>query len=366
MTTRKSPETVRNLSRRAVLLGAGAGTVGFGVSTAIASAGLPRGANPFAGSPICRVAADGPAVSDTAGGPRKKLTIAWNAAAVCSVSLPVAIEQGFFAKRGIDVELVSFGGSTDQLLEAIATGKADGGVGMALRWLKPMEQGFDVKVTAGLHGGCIRLLAPVGGPVQKLEDLKGKVVAVGDIAGPDKNFFSVLLAKAGIDPAKDVDWRQYPGELLRAAVDKGEAQAIAGIDPRAYLWLKDGKLAEVSSNLQGEFASRTCCIVGVRGSLIREDKTSARALTEGILEAAHWITSHPVEAAKAFQPYAPNATAADLETLIKTHTHHHHPVGADLKKELTAYADELKLVSVIKPTTDTAKFADKIYADVLA
>ena len=40
----------------------------------------------------------------------------------------------------------------------MASGKADGGVGMALGWLKPLEQGFDVKLTAGLHGGCIRLL----------------------------------------------------------------------------------------------------------------------------------------------------------------------------------------------------------------
>ena len=31
------------------------------------------------------------------------------------------------------------------LLEAIATGKADAGVGMALRWLKALEQGFAVK-----------------------------------------------------------------------------------------------------------------------------------------------------------------------------------------------------------------------------
>ncbi|WP_163078793.1 ABC transporter substrate-binding protein, partial [Acinetobacter baumannii] len=61
-------------------------------------------------------------------------------------------------RHGLDVEFVNFGGSTEALLEAIATGKADAGIGMALRWLKPLEQGFDVKGTAGLHGGCLRLL----------------------------------------------------------------------------------------------------------------------------------------------------------------------------------------------------------------
>lgn len=63
-----------------------------------------------------------------------------------------------FSKYNLDVEFVNFGNSTDVLLEAIATGKADAGVGMALRWLKALEQGFDVKLTAGTHGGCLNLL----------------------------------------------------------------------------------------------------------------------------------------------------------------------------------------------------------------
>ncbi len=38
--------------------------------------------------------------------------------------------------------------------------QGDAGIGMALRWLKPLEQGFDVKITAGLHGGCLRCWRP--------------------------------------------------------------------------------------------------------------------------------------------------------------------------------------------------------------
>ena len=77
--------------------------------------------------------------------------------AICTVGVAVALEKGYFARHNLDVELVNFGGSTDQLLEAIATGKADACVGMALRWLKPLEGGFDVKIAAGIHGGYMRL-----------------------------------------------------------------------------------------------------------------------------------------------------------------------------------------------------------------
>src|SRR5208282_1759991 len=45
---------------------------------------------------------------------------------------------------------------------------------------------------------------------------------------------------------------------------------------------------------------------------------------------------------------------------------HNHPVGANLKKQLVLYTDELKAVDVIKKSTDSAKFAERIYLDVLS
>ncbi len=287
------------------------------------------------------------------------------AGAVCLAPVPIAIEYGFFQKHNLDVELVNYSGSTDQLLEAIATGKSDAGLGMALRWLKPLEQGFDVKIAAGTHGGCMRVLTRTSSSVEKLADLKGKIVAVGDLAGPDKNFFSIQLAKLGIDPNKDVDWRAYPGNLLNLAVEKGEVQAFLASDPLAHLWLKDSQYKEVASNLDGEYRDKSCCILGLRGSLVREEPQVARAITQALLDAAMFTAQNPDKAAKSFQPYAPKAaTLADLEAMARYHTHHHHPVGDVLKRELKGYADDLKTVSVFKPSTDTAKFAEKIYVDV--
>lgn len=315
----------------------------------------------FSEFPICKASSDAPALT---GAPRK-LKLSWNAGAVCLAPLPVAIDHGFFAKQNLDVELVNYSGSTDQLLEAIATGKSDAGLGMALRWLKPLEQGFDVKIVAGTHGGCLRALAPAKSDVKGIADFKGKVIAVGDMAGPDKNFFSIQLAKAGLNPDKDVEFRQYPGNLVRLALEKGEAQIGLASDPLAYLWLKDGEFKEVGSNLDGAYRDISCCIVGVRGSLLRAEPLVARALTQALLDAAMFASQNPDKAAASFQPYAPKAaTIEDLQGMVKYHTHHHHPVGDQLKRELKTYADELKQVSVFKPSTDTAKFAERIYADV--
>jgi NitT/TauT family transport system substrate-binding protein len=252
------------------------------------------------------------------------------------------------------------------LLEAIATGKADAGLGLALRWLKPLEQGFDVRITAGVHGGCIRLLGSKAANIDSLESLRGKVIAISDQASPAKNFFSIYLAKKGIDPAQEVEWRQYPANLLALAVDKGEVQALAEIDPLPYLWLKEGKLNEIATNLTGEFADRTCCVLAIRGSLTRSEMPVAAALTRSILEGADLVASDPADAAAICSGYGGRGSVEDLATMYRSHTHHNHPVGATLKKQLLLYTDELKAVNVMKRSTDPAKFAERIYLDVLS
>jgi NitT/TauT family transport system substrate-binding protein len=356
------------LSRRALLAFAGGiGAVAplgmLGAARAFTSVGAGALSDAAFGEfPICRTAA----IGEAAAGPVRQIKLAWNATAICTAAAPVAKERGIFARHNLDVEFVNFGGSTEQLLEAIATGKADAGIGMALRWLKPLEQGFDVRITAGVHGGCLRLLGAKAANVDSLESLRGKSVAISDQASPAKNFFSVALAKKGIDPVKEVEWRQYPVDLLALAVDKGEVQALADADPRTYLWLKDGKLNEVATNLSGAFADRSCCVLAIRGSLIRDDRAAATALTQAVLEGGNLVAHNPADAAAVFSGYGGKGSIEDLAAMLRSHTHHHQPVGASLKKEIALYADELKLVNVIKRSTDTAKFADRVYVDVLS
>ncbi|GJD62354.1 hypothetical protein MPEAHAMD_2507 [Methylobacterium frigidaeris] len=342
-----------------------AGTLGL--ATPLGLLGSPSSAGllpvPALGdAPICRVAAEGPAP----GGAARPIKLAWNASAICTAAAPVAKESGVFARHGLAVEFVNFGGSTEQLLEAIATGKADAGIGMALRWLKPLEQGFDVKVTAGIHGGCMRLLGARSAGATSLDALKGKVIAVSDQASPAKNFFGLLLAKRGIDPERDVEWRVYPLDLLALAVEKGEAQALADSDPRTFLWMKDTRLTEVANNLSAEYHDRTCCILALRGALVRDERPVAAALTRALLEAGTRVAHDPDYAAKVYAGYGGKGSVEDLAAMLRSHTHHHHPLGAELKQQIAAYVDELKTVKVIRARTDARQFAERVYADVLS
>jgi NitT/TauT family transport system substrate-binding protein len=356
------------LTRRRILHAAGVASavvpLGLTAPRVLASSRPSSSLDAVGAPPICHVSAEGPLT--VVSGPRRNLKLTWNASAICTVGVPVAQTKGYFEKRNLAVELINFGGLTDQLLEAIATGKADAGVGMALRWLKPLEQGFDVRITTAIHGGCMRLLASKGSGIATFADLKGKTIGTNDMGAPDKNFFSIRLAKLGIDPINDVEWKVYPADVLSVALQKGEIQALTLGDPLGWVVRDRDGLTEVATNLDGEYAHRACCVLGVRGNLIRDDRPAAAAVTEALLEAQEFVSANPDEAAAIFAPYAPAAKPEQLAAMLRSHTHNHNPVGADLRQELAAYVDELKAISVIKPGTNADRFSNKVYANVLS
>ena len=325
-----------------------------------------RGALRIVGA-AATVAASGLLASRAWSQPRK-LTFAWNANAFCLSPVVVAQERGIFEKNGLQVELINYTGSTDQLLESLATAKADAAVGMIHRWLKPLESGFDVKIVGSSHGGCVRMVGVNEAGVNSLQKLKGKTIGVSDIASPGKNFFSILLKKNGIDADKDVQWRQYPADLLDVAVNKGEIQAIADGDPTLYLIEKrnKGKFTELATNLSGEYKDKVCCIVGARGELVRKDKPTVAALVRSIVQASDYVAENPNESAKLFARYSPKVPVEDLQALLGTLTHQHHPLGKNLRDEVEFYARDFRSVGVLKSSTDPARLANHVSVDVLA
>lgn len=302
-----------------------------------------------------------------AGKKRIPLQFAWNQNSFCLTPVAVAHERGFFEKHGLDVSLVNFSGSTDSLLETISTGKSDAAVGMIHRWIKPLESGFNVKIVAGLHGGCVRLVAYKPTGITKIEDLRGKAIGVPDLAQPAKHFFSVYLKRNGIDPERDVTWRAYQGDLLGLAAEKSEIQAIAFSDPLLYRIERDtkGGFIELATNTSPPYHDKTCCVIGVGGELIKKNRPAVVSLVKALTEAYEWTNANQLEGAKVFQKYATNLTLDELMHLYKQLTLHVHPTGQSLRDQLVFYAQDFKDLNVLKPTTNPEKLIDHIFVPVL-
>jgi NitT/TauT family transport system substrate-binding protein len=159
----------------------------------------------------------------------------------------------------------------------------------------------------------------------------------------------------------------FPANVFELALSRGEVQAIALGDPLAWQFRKRLDLIEVSTNLHEDYAHRACCVLGVRGSLIRSNRPVAAALTQALIDAQQLVNGNHDLAARTFAAYAPGGVSvAEMSEILQTHTHGHSPVGTQLRDELQAYITDLKRINVIRANTDPARMAERITGTVFA
>lgn len=334
-----------SLSRRSVLKTAGVAGV------AVAAAGVIARPTSYA------IAGNAP-----------KVRLAWTEVAACHAPLGFGVAKGFYAKHNVDVELFYQGASGQTLIQALATGKSDVGAGLIGDWLKPLEQGFDVKLFVGSHGGCQRLLASEASGVTDIQGVKGKTIATYGIGAPPQVAFQVTLAKAGIDPEADVTWKAVPFELVGDVVARGEADIAAHLDPWAYSIEKQHGFKLIADTQTGVYDGHTCCVLGVNGPFLQENKDAIRRIAEANIEVHDYTEAHPDEVAawylEALNPAG--LSLEDLNEVIGNLVAHNHPIGKPLVDQIQRSSEDLKLVKVLDPSTDPKEFAERIVVDILA
>ena len=241
----------------------------------------------------------GPTSYAIAGNPTK-LRLSWTEFAACHSPVAFALAKGIYKNHDLDVELFYQGASGQTLIQSIATNKTDAGAGLLYDWVKPLEQGLDVKLFVGSHGGCTRLLASKASGATTLESLKGKTIVSYDVASPPKHSFQVALAKAGLDPERDVDWTNVPFDLVGETVARGQADALAHLDPWAFAHKKKFDLVEIANTQTGFFEGHVCCVLGVNSSFLEANRDAVRRLAEANIEIHEYAAAHPQEVAQWF------------------------------------------------------------------
>ena len=126
----------------------------------------------------------------------------------CEASIFSAVENGFFKEEGLEVELVKCEWS--KYKDVLALGGFDITHHLIMYLLKPIEQGLDVKFTAGIHTGCLRVQAATGNNIRKVQDLKGKRIGIPGMGTPPFIFATRVLTANGIDASRDVTWQVFP------------------------------------------------------------------------------------------------------------------------------------------------------------
>jgi NitT/TauT family transport system substrate-binding protein len=289
----------------------------------------------------------------------------------CEAPIFVAQEKGFYKEEGLDVELVP----TDwtSLQSGLSTGRFDANHTLLMYLLKSAEQGLDVKITGGVHTGCLRIQAGVNTDIKTVEDLRGKTIGVPAPAGsPPHMFASRVLAAHGIDPSmekKEVIWKPIQGGALEAALKSGEIQAVADSEPLGSRFVGDKvvKATPVADQAEDEpYKDEYCCVVVVSGQLARNNPTAAAKVTRALLKGAKWVSENPQAASdlsieKKFVPSSPNIKVINAQALLKLN---YTPGVSKCRKSLDEAAADMKRAGLLKPATDAQELAKKAWLDL--
>src|ERR1700732_3774290 len=185
----------------------------------------------------------------------------------CEAPIFSAVENGFFKEEGLDVEMVKCEWANYK--DVLALGGFDITHHLVMYFLKPIEQGLDVKFTGGIHRGCLRVQASVNGKINSIADLRGKRIGVPGMGTPPFIFANRVLGAHGIDPSREINWKVFPAGELGLALDKGEIDAVADSEPIGSLLLAEGKVKNVADQAKGAaYKDEYCCAVMVNGKFL--------------------------------------------------------------------------------------------------
>src|SRR5688572_15071247 len=215
----------------------------------------------------------------------------------CEAPIFSAVENGYFKEEGLDVELVRC--QWAQYKDVLALGGFDITHHLVMYFLKPIELGLDVKFTAGIHRGCLRVQAGTKGNIHKIEDLRGKRIGVPGMGTPPFVFANRVLGANGIDPSREIQWKVFPAGELGLALDKGLVDAVANSEPIGTLLLADGKVRNIADQaVDPPYKDEYCCAVIVNGKFLKNNPQAAAAGTRALLKGAKWVNTNPAAAAR--------------------------------------------------------------------
>src|SRR5438045_5192299 len=191
---------------------------------------------------------------------------------------------------------------------------------LVMYFLKPIEQGLDVKFTAGMHKGCLRVQASSKGNIRAVQDLRGKRIVVPGMGTPPFIFANRVLGANGIDASKEISWLVFPAGEVGLALDKGEVDAVADSEPIGSLLLADGKVRNIADQAADEpYVNEYCCAVIVNGKFLAANPKAAAAATRALLKGAKWVETNPAAAAKLSVEKKYLASNAELNTMAISH-----------------------------------------------
>lgn len=283
---------------------------------------------------------------------------------VCQAPLHMAVEKGFLAAEGLEVENIQVAAAHMQ--ETLGAGQIEAGFGLIGKFLQPVENGLGIKFTAGIHTGCARVLVPGDSDIKDIAGLRGKRIGVTGPASADMLIMKRALSAENIKvdiKDSEVEFVVFEIADLPLALKNGAVDAIALNDPIAAQAEKEyGLRVLLDTAVTRPFGDEYCCAVFVSSKLAEERPDVAAAFTRAALKAAVWVHEHPDEAAQIQVDKKYVAGDPVFNASILRH-YNYMPSVQGAYDAIKLSVQQLSEISVINEKgEDAKKFADRCYA----
>ena len=234
-----------------------------------------------------------------------------------------AIEEGYFADEGIDLELVT-GFGADKTMTAVISGSADIGFMGSEASIYTYNEGandYVVNFAQLTQRAGNFLVARQEMPEFRWEDLKGKDVLGGRKGGMPEMVFEYILKKNNIDPAGDLSIDQsIDFGSTAAAFSGGQGEFTVEFEPHATSLEAKGD-GYVVASLGEDSGYVPYTAFSAKKSYLDANPEVIQSFTNALQKGMDYVASHtPEEIAKIIQP---QFEETDLETLTTIVTRYH-------------------------------------------
>jgi NitT/TauT family transport system substrate-binding protein len=284
----------------------------------------------------------------------------------CEAPIFVAHEKGMYQEEGLDVELVKT--DWNGLRQGLATGNYDANHTLVMYLLQAIENNADLKITGGIHTGCLRVLVGAKSGIATAADLKGKKIGVPThIGSPPYMFACRVVAAAGIDPspdAKQVTWLPFPPDVLGKALEDGRIDALTTTDPIGTILIGKGQVRVLADQAKdAPYAEEYCCATVVSGKLAKKNPVAAAKVTRAMLKGAKWVEENPKAAAELAVEKSYISASAEINTQALAKLKYV-PGVSKCKRSVEQAAEDMKRARLLKDSTDPVALAKRAWIDL--
>lgn len=220
----------------------------------------------------------------------------------------VAMELGFFADEGLDIELTN-GGGADKVMTAVVSGQSDIGLAGGESCIYVYNQGKAdyPRIFAQLTKRDGSFLVGRTDDAFSWDDLRGTTIIGGRLGGMPEMTLEYVLRKNGLEPNVDVTVdTSVQFNMMAGAFTGGNGDYVALFEPSATQVVLEGQ-GYILCSLGAESGDVPYTTYFATQSYLADHADAVQKFTNAIARAQKWVASHSdQEVAEAIAPQFPD------------------------------------------------------------